>query len=58
MVEEQDLDLPPVVGINNTGARVDEMFAGEARARSDTAIWEEEGGLMLAKHCQNYEDEA
>lgn len=38
VVEEEDLDLAAVVGVNDTSAGVDEMLACQAGAGGDTAI--------------------
>lgn len=38
VVEEENLDGPAVVCVNDTGAGVDEVLGGEARAGSDSAI--------------------
>ena len=38
MVEQQDLDGAPVVGVDDAGARVDEVLGREAGARGDAAV--------------------
>lgn len=38
VVEEQHLDGAPVVGVNDAGARVDEVVDGEAGAGGDAAV--------------------
>ena len=39
VVEEQDLDGAAVVGVDDPGARVDEVFGREARSRRDSAVF-------------------
>lgn len=41
MIEEQNLDLPAVVGVDDTSARVDEVLASKTGAGGDTAVWRE-----------------
>ncbi|KAG5916949.1 hypothetical protein E4U53_004248 [Claviceps sorghi] len=38
VVEEQHLDVSPVVCVDDAGARVDEVFAREARAGRDATV--------------------
>lgn len=38
VVEQQDLDGSPVVGVDDAGARVDEVLGGEAGAGGDAAV--------------------
>ena len=40
MVEQQDLDLAAVVGIDDTGAGVDEVLGCETGAGRDAAVWD------------------
>lgn len=39
MVEQQNLDLATVVGVDDAGARVDEVLRSETRARGDAAVF-------------------
>lgn len=41
VVEQQDLDLTAVVGINDAGAGVDEVFGRETGAGCDTTVYNE-----------------
>jgi hypothetical protein len=38
VVEQQDLDLAAVVGVDDTGARVNEVLGGQTGARGNAAI--------------------
>lgn len=38
MVEQEHLDLAPVVGVDDASARVDEVFGGEAATGGDTTV--------------------
>ena len=44
VVEQHDADLAAVVLVDDAGARVDELFDGEARARGDPGVGARGGG--------------
>ena len=54
MVEQQHLDVAAVVGIDDAGARVDEVLGGEARPGRNTAIWTELARSLLRRESYTH----
>lgn len=55
MIEQEDLHLTTVIGIDNTGTGIDEMFRSEATARGNTAIYIKDDPLATAKQSSTTE---
>lgn len=54
-VEQQHLDLPPVVGIDDPGAGVDKVLGRKTAAGSDTAVFNHQYQLISrSPSCSSY----
>lgn len=53
VVEEQHLDLPAVVGVDDARARVDEVLGREAGAGGDAAVYPKENQSVSRSHANS-----